>query len=162
LTRCCAGGAPDRPRRRPAPSASTPLSMTYFSTGITKLLSGGLAWMNGYTLQNHIFSDAINRGIPLGIWLSQQHTVCILLAIGTIAFELFFPVSLFLRRTRPYFFAGAILFHVSLYVTSGHPFFEHMILNFVMLVFLDPDWFAARVQRLPGHAPAGIEAGQQA
>jgi hypothetical protein len=138
------------------------LAMTYFSTGITKLLSGGLAWMNGYTLQNHIFSDAINRDIPIGIWLSQQHTLCILLAIGTIAFELFFFLSILLPRTAPWFFVGGILFHISLYVTSGHPFFEHIILNVLMLLFLDPDRFAAQVQRLTGRVPAGLEAGQRA
>ena len=138
------------------------LAMTYFSTGITKLLSGGLAWMNGYTLQNHIFSDAINRDIPIGIWLSQQHTLCILLAIGTIAFELFFFLSIVLPRTAPWFFVGGILFHISLYVTSGHPFFEHIVLNVLMLLFLDPDWFAAQFQRLTGRVPAGLEAGQRA
>ena len=138
------------------------LAMTYFSTGITKLLSGGLAWMNGYTLQNHIFSDAINRDIPIGIWLSQQHTLCIFLAIGTIAFELFFLLSLVLPRTAPWFFLGGILFHVSLYIPSGHPFFEHIILNLVLLLFLDPDWFAARFHRLANRLPGGLEAEQRA
>ena len=124
------------------------LAMTYFSTGITKLLSGGIRWINGYTLQNDIFSDAINRGIPLGIWLSHQHTLCIFLSIGTILFETFFFVSLFLPRLAPYFFAGGLLFHLGLLVTSGHPFFEHMLLNATLLVFNDPDWFPAQWHRL--------------
>lgn len=129
------------------------LAMTYFSTGISKLISGGLAWMNGYTLQNHVFSDAINRDIPIGLWLSQQHTLCVLLAIGTIAFELFFFVSLFLPRTAVFFFAGGILFHLGLYVTSGHPFFEHIVLNTVLLLFLDPDWFPARLREVDRYLP---------
>jgi hypothetical protein len=124
------------------------LAMTYFSTGITKLISGGLAWMNGYTLQNHIFSDAVNRGIPLGIWLAQQHTLCILLAVATILFELFFFVSILLPRTAPYWFAGGLMFHLGLLVTSGHPFYEHMLLNLLLLLFLDPDWFPARLRKL--------------
>jgi hypothetical protein len=138
------------------------LSMTYFSTGITKLLSGGLRWMNGYTLQNDIFSDAINRGIPLGIWLAHQHTLCILLSIGTILFETFFFVSLFLPRLAPVFFAGGLCFHLGLLVTSGHPFFEHMLLNAIMLVFNDPDWFPTQLRRLTaalGLAPARAAAG---
>ena len=126
------------------------LAMTYFSTGISKLLSGGLAWMNGYTLQNDIFSDAINRHIPLGIWLAQQHTLCVLLSVATILFELFFFVSLILPRIAPYFFVGGILFHVGLFVTSGHPFFEHIVLNTLLLLFLDPDWFPTRLNRLNG------------
>jgi uncharacterized membrane protein YphA (DoxX/SURF4 family) len=130
------------------------LAMTYFSTGITKLLSGGLRWMNGYTLQNAIFSDAINRGIPLGIWLSHQHTLCILMSIGTILFETLFFVSLFVPRLAPYFFAGGLLFHIGLFVTSGHPFFEHMLLNATLLLFNDPDWFPALWRRLATRHPA--------
>ena len=135
------------------------LSMTYFSTGITKVLSGGLRWMNGYTLQNDIFSDAINRQIPLGIWLSHQHTLCIFLSIATLLFETFFFVSLFLPRLAPYFFAGGLLFHLSLLATSGHPFFEHMLLNATLLVFYDPDWFPAQWRRLStGLGPRPVQA----
>jgi hypothetical protein len=137
------------------------LSMTYFSTGITKVLSGGVRWINGYTLQNDIFSDAINRGIPLGIWLAHQHTLCIFLSIVTILFETFYFVSLFLPRLAPLFFAGGLFFHLSLYYTSGHPFFEHMLLNGILLVFYDPDWFPRQLRRLTaglGSAPARASA----
>ncbi|MEP6688258.1 MAG: HTTM domain-containing protein [Gemmatimonadales bacterium] len=130
------------------------LAMTYFSTGITKLLSGGLRWINGYTLQNDIFSDAINRGIPLGIWLSHQHTLCIFLSIGTILFETLYFVSLFLPRLAPFFFLGGLLFHLGLYYTSGHPFYEHMLLNATLLLFNDPDWFPALWRRLSSRLPA--------
>ncbi len=129
------------------------LALTYFSTGITKLLSGGVAWMNGYTLQNHIFNDAVNRDIPLGIWLAQQHTLCILLAVGTILFEMLFFVSLFLPRIAPYFFIGGILFHIGLYLTSGHPFFEHIIMNLMLLLFLDPQRLLGWINRLEQLVP---------
>jgi len=116
------------------------LAMTYFSTGITKLLAGGLQWMNGYTLQFAIFRNAISRAAyaPLGLWMAHQHTLCILVSIATILFETFFFVSLFLPRLAPLFFAGGILFHLMLYLTSGHPFFEHMLLNATLLVCYDP------------------------
>lgn len=122
------------------------LAMTYFSTGISKLLSGGLAWMNGYTLQNAIFSDAINRDIPIGIWLAHQHTLCVLLSVATIGFELFFFVSLLKPRVAPLFFAGGVLFHIGLFVTSGHPFFQHIVMNAMLLLFLDPERFPALVR----------------
>jgi uncharacterized membrane protein YphA (DoxX/SURF4 family) len=141
------------------------LAITYFSTGITKLIAGGLRWMNGYTLQNYIFITGINRDIPAGVWLAQHHTLCILLSIVTILFETFFFVSLFLPRLAPLFFASGILFHVSLYVTAGHPFFEHILLNAVLLLFLDRDWFPVQVARLSaivsrrlGREPAGLTA----
>ncbi|HEX6105208.1 MAG TPA: HTTM domain-containing protein [Gemmatimonadales bacterium] len=139
------------------------LAATYFSTGITKLISGGLAWMNGYTLQNHLLSDAIARDIPIGVWLAQQYELCVLLSVGTILFEVFYFVSLFVPRTAPLFFLGGILFHVGLYVTAGHPFFPHIMLNAILLLFLDPAWFPNRIRRLEealGRRPAGAEAPQ--
>jgi uncharacterized membrane protein YphA (DoxX/SURF4 family) len=131
------------------------LSMTYFSTGITKLLSGGLQWMNGYTLQFAIFKNAISRQ-PLGMWLAHQHTLCIFLSIGTILFETLFFVSLFLPRLAPLFFAGGLLFHLGLYFTSGHPFYEHMLLNTTLLLFYNPVWFPRQWNRL--RAALGLRA----
>lgn len=124
------------------------LAITYFSTGITKVIAGGLRWMNGYTLQNYIFITGINREIPLGVWMAEHHTLCILLGVVTLLFELFYFVSLFLPRFAPLFFIGGILFHVSLYVTAGHPFFEHILLNAILLLFLDREWFPAQVRRV--------------
>jgi hypothetical protein len=124
------------------------LALTYFSTGITKLISGGFAWMNGYTLQNYIFSDAVSSNIPLGIWLAQHRSLCVLLGVGTILFEVFYFVSLFLPRAAPLIFIGGIFFHLGLYATSGHPFFPHMVMNALLLLFLDPAWFPNQVKRL--------------
>lgn len=57
-----------------------------------------------------------------------------------------------------FIFVGAILFHISLYVISGHPFFEHIVLNVILLFFLDPEWFPAQVNKLTAgrsqHQPA--------
>lgn len=152
--RARAAGKPT-PVARPIDTAMWPLklahvvlAMTYFSTGITKLLVGGLAWMNGYTLQTYIFIDGVNRNIPAGVWLAHQHTICVLLAIGTILFEVFFFVSILVPRAARLFFAGGILFHIGLYVISGHPFFEHILLNVILLLFLDPEWFPNQVNRL--------------
>lgn len=124
------------------------LAMTYFSTGITKLLSGGLGWMNGYTVQIYTFGDALQSNRPLGIWVAQHHTLCVLLGALTVFFELFFFVSLLVPRTAPFFFAGGIAFHLGLYVTAGQPFFQHMVLNALLLLFLDPDWARTRMDAL--------------
>jgi len=126
------------------------LAWTYFSTGITKLLVGGLQWMNGYTLQLAIFKNAISRAaLPtLGLWMAHHRTLCIFVSIATILFETFFFLSLVLPRLAPLFFAGGLVFHLMLYLTSGHPFFEHMLLNTTMLVFYDPVWFPKQWRRL--------------
>jgi uncharacterized membrane protein YphA (DoxX/SURF4 family) len=111
------------------------LALTYFSTGLSKLLYGGLKWMNGYTLQGYTFQDATRRDIPLGIWIAQQHTLCVLLSVYTVFFELFFFISLFIPWTAPYFMVAGILFQIGLYIMAGHNFFQHIILLFLLLVF---------------------------
>lgn len=127
------------------------LAMTYFSTGITKLLAGGLSWMNGYTLQIYTFGDALASGMPLGVWLAGHHTLCIVLAVFTILFETFFFVSLFLPRLAPLFFLAGVSFHVALYLTTAQPFFPHITLLSILLVCLQPEWWRAWVNKLEGY-----------
>ena len=117
------------------------LAMTYFSAGASKLISGGMAWMNGYTLENYVFGDAVTRGFPFGIWLAQHHTLSILLSVFTIVFELGFFVSLLVPRLAPLILLTGIFFHIGLYAAAGHDFFPHMVLLFLCLMFLDPSWW---------------------
>lgn len=123
------------------------LAMTYFSTGVSKLIVGGLEWMNGYTLQGYTFADALNREIPLGMWLAQHHVAAILLSVFTILFETFFFVSILVPWTAPFFFLAGIFFHIGLYVTAGHDFYQHIVLNFLLLLFLTPEWWRAWLNR---------------
>jgi Vitamin K-dependent gamma-carboxylase len=117
------------------------LAMTYLSTGMSKLIGGGPAWMNGYTLQLYTFADAMNRGKPLGIWLAQQHTLAIGLSVLTVLLETLFFLSLILPWAAPFFFFGALLFQIGLFLTAGHNFFQHMVLLVLLLLFINPDWW---------------------
>jgi Vitamin K-dependent gamma-carboxylase len=119
------------------------LALTYFTAGIAKVIVGGTQWVNGYTLQNYVFSDAISRGFPFGIWLAQQHTLSIALSVFTLFLELFFFLSLVFPRTAPFFFLGAFGFHIGLYMAAGHDFFSHMVLLFLLFLFIQPDWLRA-------------------
>jgi vitamin K-dependent gamma-carboxylase-like protein len=123
------------------------LAMTYFSTGATKLISGGLGWMNGYTLQGYTFGDAMARGYPVGIWLGQHYTICLLLSIFTIAFESLFFLSLFFPRVAPLFFLNGIFFQIGLFATGGHPFFQHITLLTLLLFFITPAWWQTLSER---------------
>jgi hypothetical protein len=143
-----------RHRNRPAPDtadtaiwplkvAHVLLALTYFTAGIAKVVVGGVDWVNGYTLQNYVFSDAIARGFPFGVWLAQQHTISIALSVFTLIFELFFFLSLVLPWTAPLFFLTGIGFHIGLYLAAGHDFFSHMVLLFLLLLFIQPEWLRA-------------------
>jgi hypothetical protein len=117
------------------------LCFAYVSTGLAKLVYGGLGWMNGYTLQQIIFTSALGREIPLGIWLAQQHTLCLLLSIGVILFEVFFFLALLWPRTLPYFMAGGILLHLGIDMAEGSSFFQYIVLY---VVFIDFERFFLR------------------
>lgn len=104
------------------------LSLGYFSAGVCKLVFGGLAWMNGYTLQQHMFADAVRSDLALGMWMARQHTFCIFLSVGIIAVELFFFLTLFVPRLVPFLLLGGVLTHVGIYVTMGAPFFQFLVL----------------------------------
>ena len=121
------------------------LAITYLSAGMSKLLTSGLRWLNGYTLQGHTFGDALERGHPLGIWLAQQHELAVALSVFTLLLEVFFFVSLFLPRLAPLFFLGALAFQVGLYLTAGYDFFQHMVLLTLLLFFLYPEWWRTRL-----------------
>jgi uncharacterized membrane protein YphA (DoxX/SURF4 family) len=137
------------------------LAMTYFSTGASKLIAGGLTWMNGYTLQWYTFGDAMRRGYPFGIWLAQQHGLAVVMSVFTVFFELFFFISLLVPRAAPFFFLTAIFFHLGLYFAAGHDFFQHIALNFTLLVCLTPWWWRDPLtkylersrRREPAHQP---------
>jgi hypothetical protein len=137
------------------------LAITYFSTGMSKLLYSGLRWLNGYTLQGHTFGDALERGHPLGLWLARQHNLAVALSVFTILLEVFFFVSLFLPRLAPLFFLGALAFQVGLYLTAGYDFFQHMVLLTLLLFFLYPEWWQSRLgKRLTVRGPeAATETG---
>lgn len=122
------------------------LAITYFSTGATKLISGRLQWMNGYTLQNYTFQDAVARDVPFGIWLAQWHGLAIALSVFTILFETFFFLSVLFPRVAPLFFIVGIGFHLALYQTGRHPFYPHIVLLTLLLLFLNPGWWRAWIK----------------
>ena len=125
------------------------LAMVYLSTGLTKMIFGGVRWMNGYTLQNRTLQDALGRDIPLGIWVAQQHHLAILLSVGTVVFELGFVVSLFLPRWKTVFFAVALAFHVGLHLVGGHGFFGHMAVVLILLICYDAPWLRPQPRLAP-------------
>jgi vitamin K-dependent gamma-carboxylase-like protein len=128
------------------------LALIYFSTGMSKLVLGGPRWLNGYTLQSHTFWDAINRDIPLGIWLGQQHALAIVLSVFTVLLETFFVVSLLVPRTAPFIFIAAFFFQLGLLLTAGHVFYQHMVLLVLLLLFIRPEWWRSWWDKHVGRA----------
>jgi uncharacterized membrane protein YphA (DoxX/SURF4 family) len=132
------------------------MALTYFSTGLTKVVFGGLDWINGYTLQGYLLQDGLRRNLPLGLWVAQHHTLCVLLSIFTVVFELSFFVSLIVPRTAPFFLLNALLFQLGLLVTAGHEFYPHMTVLLLLLVFVEPAWWRVLGKKYFGVPTAAI------
>lgn len=137
------------------------IALTYFSTGLTKLVFGGLDWMNGYTLQGYLLADGLRRNLPLGIWLAHHHTLCVLLSIFTVVFELSFFISLVVPRTAPVLLLTALFFQIGLLVAAGHGFYPHMLVLFLLLLFIEPSWWRAPLHRYLGSRPSRLHAPEQ-
>ena len=93
------------------------LAFYYFDAGLSKLAAGGLAWADGNTLQYHL----LREGHVAGSLVAQHRWLCALLSTGALAFELGFPLAIFVRRLRPLFLATGVCFHLA----------NHFLLNLI-------------------------------
>ncbi len=108
-------------------------AFVYFSAGFAKLSTGGLDWLNGYTLQTYLLSDALTWNRPLGIWLGQQHTLAVIFSYGAILFEItFFLVLIFPRLVWVYIPMGTA-FHTGIYLAQAAPFFQYIAIYSVFI-----------------------------
>lgn len=120
------------------------LAWTYFSNAVAKLAYGGLEWFNGYTLQQYLLSGYLQWDRPLGLWLAQNYWLSVAFSIATVAFELSFPLALFVRRTRSFLLASGVIFHVVIYLAMNVVFLQHIVLY---AVFVDFDRLASRIRQ---------------
>ena len=104
------------------------LGLAYFSSGSAKLLDGGLAWMNGATLQQMVLTDYVRHGMPAGLWLAQSFWLCVAGAVMTILVEVFFFVAVFVTGARKYLLPAGAALHIGIYVTMAAPFFTWVAL----------------------------------
>ena len=104
------------------------LAVAYFSSGSAKLLDGGLAWMNGATLQQMVLTDYVRHGMPAGLWLAQNFWLCVAGSVVTVAVEVFFFVAVFVAGARKYLLTAGAALHVGIYLTMAAPFFTWVVL----------------------------------
>lgn len=122
------GGAP------PAPSADHgwPVRLlslltvgTYAVAGWAKLAGGGLGWVEGDVLRQHIAHDALRKTLvggsrsSLGVALLEQAWVFGPMAVASLAVELGAPLALLGRRLRGLWAASAWAFHLGVLALMG-------------------------------------------
>lgn len=116
------------------------LCLAYLNAGTAKLWVGGLDWLNGVTLQNHLLQDGLRWDRPLGVWMAKQHTLCVIASYGAVGLEVFFFLVMIFRRLAPLFILGGIMMHVGIFVMQAAPFWQ-----FIVLYLMWVPW-----ERIPG------------
>jgi predicted DCC family thiol-disulfide oxidoreductase YuxK len=104
------------------------LAMAYLSAGLSKLVNGGLAWFNGYTLVYYAAMDGLLWGAPLAPALVGHPMVASLFSIGAVALELTFWLAIVFPRLVPLFVLGGTALHLSIYLVQRAPFFQFIFL----------------------------------
>jgi hypothetical protein len=152
----------------PIALAALALVITYVIAGVAKLRYGGLGWVFGDTLRNHVAYAAARLDLlggspsPFAGWIVRLDGIWPLLAAGTIVIELAAPVALLGGRIRTAWVIAAWLLHagVLVFMLIGFPFPLFLVafapLYRVERLWTDrPTWLArSRYQRVPRTASA--------
>lgn len=101
-------------------------AIIYLDSAMSKLLKGGLDWMNGYTLQYYLWQDGLVWDRPLGIWLARQHTLAMLSSWVAILFEATFFFVLVFPRLIWFYIPLGICFHTGIYIAQNAPFLKYI------------------------------------
>lgn len=119
-------------------------AITYVIAGIAKLRIGGLAWLDGSTLQNHIAFAATRANLlgsiepPFAQFFIDQSWLLAPAAIGTVVIELAAPVALFGRLPKRFWVASAIILH-TLTAATMLVWFPYQSLGFAFLAYFEPE-----------------------
>ena len=114
----------------PIALTSLVLVITYVIAGLAKVRYGGLEWVVGDTLRNHVAYAAARLELlggspsPLAGWAVGLDGIWPLVAAGTIVVELAAPVALVGGRIRTVWVAAAWLIHLGVlaFMLIGFPF----------------------------------------
>jgi hypothetical protein len=119
--------------------------LLYLSTGLWKLANAD--WRAGHALQ-FVLNDPLYQRMP-GELPPALLGGTVFLTYLTIAWELAFPVLVWIRRTRPVMLAIGVALHLGMWATLEVGAFTPTILT-AYVAFLDPLRTGARVRRFAG------------
>ena len=101
-------------------------AIVYLDSGMSKLLKGGVNWMNGYTLQYYLWQDGLKWERPFGIWFAQQHALAVLSSWVAILFEVTFPIVLIFPKLVWLYIPLGASFHGGIYLAQKAPFLKYI------------------------------------
>lgn len=135
---------------------------TYVLAGIAKMRNGGLEWITGDVLRNHIANDNLRKLVlgdtysVIGAEMVAHAWLFAPIAIGTMVVELGAPLALLRGRVRTVMVAAMWLFHVAIVVVMAIVFI-YQLLGVAYASMLRPErlgwWVEGRLRRA-GRRPA--------
>ncbi len=112
--------------------------IAYFGAGYTKIATSGIGWIEATNLQTYLLIKTLQEGSLIGYWLAHQDSLCFVLSVATILFELgfvfFVPFSRF-KWLRLAFILSGIGFHIGIALSMNilH-FLPFMVLSYVIFL----------------------------
>ncbi len=105
------------------------LSLVFFSAGCTKLARSGIAWVTSdnmaiLLLQSHFSSAPLTRW---GLYLSRYPLLCKIMAGGSLATELSFPLSLISKWARRIVVPACFMMQIGIGIFMGVYFTQFMV-----------------------------------
>jgi hypothetical protein len=91
------------------------ISLSYFYSGMEKVLISGWAWITANTLQQHLLIHDTHWGLQL----AQYTILCQCLSIATIAFQCTFILLPFFKSLRYVLLPAGIVFHTCTWIFLG-------------------------------------------
>lgn len=127
-------------------------ALMYLSAVISKMSHGGIAWMNGYTLQYELLRDGLRYDSPLALWLGQFHYLTLVLQCVVILFQSTFSLAVIFPRLRWIYVPLGLGFHIAILLTLRAPFLQWIALYAVFIPWSRVFKFvAARYARWQDH-----------
>jgi hypothetical protein len=119
------------------------LGATYFNSGISKIVYGGLTWVSGLPVQYAIVAQS---GMVTGdlassyrSWVVATPVAASIMSTATVAFELAGPLMLVGRRVRLGVALGLVGMHMNIYFLTTHIlYWESMVLLLAVALSSDP------------------------
>ncbi|MGZ3453347.1 MAG: HTTM domain-containing protein [Polyangiales bacterium] len=162
------GGPPPQPSIAyavPLWFARALIAVIFFFPGLWKLRASGLEWITTDNLRNQMWWKWFeNGGWRPAIRIDKHPMLCRALAGAAVAFELLFPVAVFVRPLRKWAAIVALIFHASIEALMRIPF-SSLWLCYVVFIDVrvpdterpaDPRW---RLPAIVGAALVMVNAG---
>ena len=138
------GPAPTTPSwayRWPVRLIQVQICYIYFFSGYSKIVDVGVGWASAENLQAWML--VFNQGsevkpfVQPGLWIAAHPALCQVIGVGTLLFELGFPVALVSNRLGILLAVAALLFHVGIWVMMN------ITVLFVLFLLVFVDWDGA-------------------